>query len=216
MYNEELELLIEAALADGELTEKEKQILFKKAQSFGIDLDEFEMVLDARLLKKKKEEQSISIVNDSEKHRNLYETNRSVTELTNRINAIYAECEQKKENGGYKASGFLKSLDSNENEDERFQEDLTKKVKIAIELFPIPNSKEELLDLLQYIQPKVQTPDRKDPNTNVWKQKYIEILNRAKFSFANDSNMLNLLASFEEATKPKNVIGNFTRFLKKS
>lgn len=56
MYNEQLEQLIDAALADGVLTEKEKQILFKKAQSMGVDLDEFEMVLDARLVKLKKEE----------------------------------------------------------------------------------------------------------------------------------------------------------------
>ena len=54
MYSEELENLIKAALADGELTEKEKQILFKKAESFGIDLDEFEMVLDAKLFEAKK------------------------------------------------------------------------------------------------------------------------------------------------------------------
>lgn len=53
MYNEELEYLIDAALADGILTEKEKQILFKRAQAMGIDLDEFEMVLDARLVKMK-------------------------------------------------------------------------------------------------------------------------------------------------------------------
>lgn len=56
MYNEQMEGLISAALADGVLTEKEKQILFKKAQSMGIDLDEFEMVLDARLVEQKKEE----------------------------------------------------------------------------------------------------------------------------------------------------------------
>ena len=56
MYNEELENLIDAALADGVLTEKEKQILFKKAQTMGVDLDEFEMVLDARLVKLKKAE----------------------------------------------------------------------------------------------------------------------------------------------------------------
>ena len=31
MYNEQIENLINLALADGELTEKEKQILFKKA-----------------------------------------------------------------------------------------------------------------------------------------------------------------------------------------
>ena len=54
LYNSQLEQLIDAALTDGELTEKEKQILFKKAQSFGVDLDEFEMVLDARLVKLKK------------------------------------------------------------------------------------------------------------------------------------------------------------------
>ena len=57
MYNEKLEQLIDAALADGELTEKEKQILFKKAQEMGVDLDEFEMVLDARLFKLKKAEE---------------------------------------------------------------------------------------------------------------------------------------------------------------
>ena len=43
MFNDQLELLINAALADGELTEKEKQILFKKAEAQGIDLDEFEI-----------------------------------------------------------------------------------------------------------------------------------------------------------------------------
>lgn len=52
MYNEELERLIELAIIDGELTEKEKQILFKKAESFGVDLDEFEMVLQAKLFEK--------------------------------------------------------------------------------------------------------------------------------------------------------------------
>lgn len=56
MYNEQIEQLVSAALADGILTEKEKQILFKKAQSMGIDLDEFEMVLDARLVELKKAE----------------------------------------------------------------------------------------------------------------------------------------------------------------
>lgn len=55
MYNKEVEELIDAALIDGEITEKEKQILFKKAKSFKIDKDEFEMVLDARIAGKKKE-----------------------------------------------------------------------------------------------------------------------------------------------------------------
>ena len=49
MYSSKIEKLIKMALADGELTEKEKQVLFKRAEEEGIDLDEFEMVLDAKL-----------------------------------------------------------------------------------------------------------------------------------------------------------------------
>jgi hypothetical protein len=49
MYSSKLENLIDLALSDGELTEKEKQVLFKKAELEGIDLDEFEMVLDSKL-----------------------------------------------------------------------------------------------------------------------------------------------------------------------
>lgn len=55
MYNEKLEALITAALADGVLTDKEKEVLFKKAEAMGIDHDEFELVLDGRLAKRKKE-----------------------------------------------------------------------------------------------------------------------------------------------------------------
>ena len=33
MYNEKIETLLNAALADGNITEKEKQILFKKADA---------------------------------------------------------------------------------------------------------------------------------------------------------------------------------------
>ena len=53
MYDEQIENLINLALADGELTEKEKQILFKKAEAEGIDLVEFQMVLDAKLYERK-------------------------------------------------------------------------------------------------------------------------------------------------------------------
>jgi hypothetical protein len=67
MYNEQLEQLIEMALMDGELTEKEKQILFKKAESFGIDLDEFEMVLQAKLFDKQKSNKPVSAAPKSDK-----------------------------------------------------------------------------------------------------------------------------------------------------
>ena len=49
MYDQQLEKLVDMALVDGVITEKEKDILVKRAKSLGIDLDEFEMYLDTRL-----------------------------------------------------------------------------------------------------------------------------------------------------------------------
>ncbi len=45
----QLEKLIDLALADGQLTDKERQVLTRKALELGVDQDEFEMVLDAKL-----------------------------------------------------------------------------------------------------------------------------------------------------------------------
>ena len=45
----ELELLINYAIADGIITEKEREILRKKAVEMGVDPDEVEMVLEGRL-----------------------------------------------------------------------------------------------------------------------------------------------------------------------
>lgn len=49
MYNQELEQLIEIAIKDGHLTEKERRVLKNKANEYGIDEDEFEMVVESRL-----------------------------------------------------------------------------------------------------------------------------------------------------------------------
>lgn len=65
-----MEQLIEASLVDGNLTEQEKQVLYKKAQAAGWNLDEFNIVLDARLAKVKQErmEKAISSQPKSKKY----------------------------------------------------------------------------------------------------------------------------------------------------
>ena len=55
--NPELEKFIDFAVTDGEVTEKEKTILIRKAEELGVDLDEMEMVLDAKLHMIQKEAQ---------------------------------------------------------------------------------------------------------------------------------------------------------------
>lgn len=45
--SEGLKALIDATLADGKITKKEKKVLFNKAEKEGLDLDEFEVYLDS-------------------------------------------------------------------------------------------------------------------------------------------------------------------------
>ena len=54
--NKELEQLINYAIADGVITEKEREILRKKASEMGVDPDEVEMVLEGRLGEKMQRE----------------------------------------------------------------------------------------------------------------------------------------------------------------
>jgi hypothetical protein len=50
--NPEIEKLIEFALADGVITDKEREVIRKKAEKLGEDPDEAEMILDAKLVMK--------------------------------------------------------------------------------------------------------------------------------------------------------------------
>ena len=49
MLTPELEQLMQFAFADGEVSDKERAVLMRKAQEAGVDMDEFEMILDAKI-----------------------------------------------------------------------------------------------------------------------------------------------------------------------
>lgn len=49
VFSDRLETVIEAALQDGVLTQKEKEVILRRAEKEGEDLDEFEILFDARL-----------------------------------------------------------------------------------------------------------------------------------------------------------------------
>ena len=52
--NPEIEKLIDLALSDGKITDKERSVILKKAEKLGEDPDEVEMILDRRLSESKK------------------------------------------------------------------------------------------------------------------------------------------------------------------
>lgn len=145
MYNEKLEQLIDAALADGELTEKEKQILFKKAQEMGVDLDEFEMVLDARLVKLKKAEEE-KAKTSAPKSNKLGDVKKcpACGAIVQSYQGVCAECGYTFRN--FEESPFIKKLSDSYNRTKSFQKDE------FISSLPIPTSKGDLFEMITWLQ----------------------------------------------------------------
>ena len=198
MYNDELEQLIDAALADGVLTEKEKQVLFKKAQTFGIDLDEFEMVLDARALKAQQAQQPVrpakqklgnivtcpacgahvpggnAVCPECGHVFNNVEANSSVT----RLNKLLEEVEKK----------YAK----NENKEKKsFWDDdpvvlRNSEMARVVNRFPIPNSRGDLLEFLPYLKSQAENKYGEYQYVSACKSKYKECVLKARTSFQND------------------------------
>lgn len=207
LYSEKIEALIDAALADGVLTEKEKQILFKKAQAEGIDLDEFEMVLDARLveLQKKQKAEEVHSAPKSDKFGDV----RKCPSCGALVPALAVSCPE----CGYEFSGVSASSssqllakeiakikkDASDKKNEiiksgkfstikekgqlwspqkealyRIDEDAEKQVSSLVDSFPVPNTKNDLFDLIMYLK------------TQKYEDKYKECLSRAQKLFPND------------------------------
>lgn len=51
MYSKELDRLIQSVIADGEITEKERAVLQKRARAEGVDADELDVYIDGLVAK---------------------------------------------------------------------------------------------------------------------------------------------------------------------
>lgn len=222
MYNEQLEKLIELALADGELTEKEKQILFKRAEAEGIDLDEFEMVLEARIFEKTKNKTSETVASpksdklgdvkkcpscgaiaetfttrcsDCGHSFNSIVSNVSISKLFDMLNDI--ESKRKESSLGSLATNFFgKGFGIGGDK-------INSQKREVISSFPIPNSKEDILEFLALAIPKAKkkkgffvTHETHSANqahnefVPVWKTKCEQIIMKARFSMKEDKRTL--------------------------
>ena len=224
MYNEKIEQLIKAALADGVLTEKEKQILFKRAQEQGIDLDEFEMVLDAKLVEMQKAEKeksapkstrfgdvrkcpacgalvpamAVSCAECGFEYSGL-EASSSAQLLAKKIEEIKATAADKKREiiQSKKYSNTVSKWEMESPQEKALREidkDADKQMKSFVSNFPVPNAKNDLFDLILYLKQHIKD--------EVYEQKLQECLDRAKYLFPSDSLFAQVVA---DATKAKDI-----------
>jgi hypothetical protein len=225
MYSEKMEQLIKAALVDGVLTEKEKQILFKRAQEQGIDLDEFEMVLDARLveLQKAEKEKAEKSAPKSTKFGDVrkcpvcgalvpalavscaecgYEFSNVETTFSSALlyDKLFAA-----EQATYKlpAEGFFEDMRATAASRQKKIDKLKLKAKIQIiESFPVPMTKADLFDFMNYIKPHIKWGKL----AKAYRKKISECLLKAKTLHSKDSNFEKLIAEIERDLKIRKII----------
>jgi hypothetical protein len=235
MYSEKIENLIKIALADGEITEKEKQILFKKAEEEGIDLDEFEMVLDGKLFEKKQSitniEPPVPSAPKSDKHGDV----KKCPACGAMVGSFQTECADcGHEFSNIEANASIDKLFKMLNDAEDLRKDdsdtsnplkalgsfyaksfsgmtgpgkVEKKKMEIISNFPVPTTKNDILEFLSLAMPKAKqignfltknSPDNKAHNefAQVWKTKCEQIIMKAKFSMKEDKKALEEIMNY--------------------
>ena len=219
VYNPQLEKLINLALADGELTEKEKQVLFKKAEDMGIDLDEFEMVLEAKLYERSKSNsaQTSTAAPKSNKFGDIKKCpacGAVLQSFTTKCNECGFEFRNVEANCSIqRLFELLNDAEANSRGDAKglvgrmyadmfdqvfggTQNTIIRKKKAIIQNFPIPNTKEDILEFLTLAVPLAKKPGFFDHDQTkremypVWKAKCEQIIMKAKFSMKDDPKTL--------------------------
>jgi len=226
MYNQQLEDLIEAALADGVLTEKEKEILFRKAQALGIDHDEFEMVLDARVTKLKAIAPKSNKMGDVRKCPACgavvsadmatcpecgyafsdIKANQSSTELAAKLQKIRNECMGKK----YKLSWAEREDEETIEEiiEEKREREICVRQAECVRSFPIPSTKADLMEFCTTMKAGANSVIDDDDCessklSSTYEAKYQECCAKIKALFPNDPQFASIMAHMEVDEKKR-------------
>jgi len=248
MYSEELEKFINLALADGVLTDKKKEILFRKADEAGIDRDEFEMVIEGKLFEKQQSikaaappapvaaaptaptsnkvgdvrkcpacgaiaDVSSARCTDCGHNFSNVEANSSIQKLFEMLDKVEStrkeEADEKEKSfsssmgelfSGGAAMKMMSRTSLGDNTDKRKKE--------IIKNFPIPTTKDDMLEFLALAVPnaKKQKIGMFDANPTpkkihnefaiVWHAKCEQIIMKAKFSMKDDKKTLEEIGEY--------------------
>ena len=225
MFSKELESVIEAALADGVLTDKERAVLHKRAAEEGVDPDELDVVIEGRLAKMKREEDWLRPAPPSDKFgdvkkcprcgepvepmavkcsacgyefRNV-EALKSSQRLAEKLEAIEE---------AYRGKKVEKNMGFGIKQDMTIFEVSREQVTV-IKNFPVPTTKEDLLDFAISMQSKWNSSTMADGQVgfkSAYKAKYDECVNKAKILFPNDPMFQGVFEQHQADMKNKKTI----------
>lgn len=211
MYSETIERLIQSVIADGEISEKERAVLHKKAEAEGIDVDELDVYIDGLVVQQRN--------SASQASRFMGPAKQGVITKCPNCGAVVEAGAVKCEECGYVFRGVEANSSSQKLADKLFkieEEFRDKKIgpwgldtqakcyqeKVtAVQSFPVPTTKEDLWEFIINMRSRYENQRQGaiDPLKNAYKAKYDECITKAKLMFPNDPQFQPL---FENQLKP--------------
>lgn len=160
MFSKELEALIQATLEDGVLEDYEKAALVRRAQAEGVDLAELEIYINSILQRRKKEqarkEDERQAAIDQKKKEAF---GRVCPNCGKQVPPLTLKCECGFE---FTAKTHISSTELLSNKIDEIMnqvglaDDKINKICETIKLFPVPNSKEDIVDFLALSVPNAR------------------------------------------------------------
>ena len=162
MFSKELENLIQATLEDGILEDYEKAALVKRAQAEGVDLAELEIYINSILQKRKrelsKEQNAKQAVLDQKKKeafgRVCPNCGKQVAPLVLKCDCGYEFTNKQVSSVALLSEKIEKIMETplkKSPKEDGYQEEIAdryKKIRNTITMFPVPNSKEDIIEFL--------------------------------------------------------------------
>lgn len=160
----EIEKLIDLAIADGQITDKERNVILKKATELGIDADEVEMVLDGRLHQLEK---------NKPKDKEKVGTIKTCPACGAAVKPFTDECAECGHAFRHDSLNKLKAELKDSSND----------LVSQISMHTIPINREALIEFLSFSFGNANNKGLKFEIRSAWNSKFNEAIEKAKFSF---------------------------------
>lgn len=229
-FPSELEQFIDITLEDGVLSDKELSVLYKKAAKYDIDPDELDIILESRLKKIKSTGQAAkNEANQSRAPKKTkgpkkcpgcgtilldpdivvcdcgYKVVNIVNDILEELNSVVPRKKEKKtRTKGLLEKGFDALFGSDEEDENGIDEEDLKEQKSNIILnYTIPNTKETVLEFLDFSLQKGRSTyygsgykEWDDVLGEAWYEKSKQVIAKAREKFREDADFLKKLTDY--------------------
>ena len=211
----EIEKLIDLIIIDGQITEKERDVIIKKAKELGVDLDEVIITLDAKLYQKEAPQTKVDkkyIKQEQIQKSNKEGVVKKCPSCGAQVNAFKTNCNEcglefREVQSSSSLKDFFNQIENAKPENRA----------VIIANFPVPNTKEDLVEFITmaignskklsqgekneyFVRTfgKTANEDYRENDIKAWAAKAKSIILKTKLIYSDDANMISSLNTWEK------------------